>query len=98
MISRTLTSLKGTRITWVKKVPSTLFTSGMQGWLAIVDLLESGEARAVYDATTTGSYIIRTNNCTGIFIERALHKKRQRPDTDASGNDQQQGLKNPKDN
>jgi hypothetical protein len=80
-----------------KKVPSNLFTSGMQGWLAIVDLLESGEARAVYDPATKGSYIIRTNNCPGTFIERALHKKRQRPDTDALGNDQP-GLKTPKHN
>ena len=78
-----------------KKVPSNLFTSGMQGWLVIVDLLESGEARAVYDPETKGSYLMRTNKCPGTFHDRVLHKKRQRPEQEMPGNDQG-GLKSPK--
>ena len=61
-------------------IPSPLFTLGRQGWLSIVDLLESQECKAIFDPPTGGTYIQRlpTPSHTGSFQDRTIDGKRPR--------------------
>jgi hypothetical protein len=74
-------------------VPAVLFNEGLKGWLAIADLLESQEARAVFDPETKGTYILReaTPAHKGSFNERSVEHKRSRDPDAGSGNGSERG-------
>jgi hypothetical protein len=48
-----------------------LFHGKYAGWKVIIDLIESGEAEACYDPSTTGSWLRRTGTHGGAFLRAA---------------------------
>ena len=47
--------------------PLPFFMKGHKAWKAFITLLDSGEARALYDPTTEGSYLQATRENVGMF-------------------------------
>jgi hypothetical protein len=48
-----------------------LFQGKFAGWKVIIDLIESGEAAACYDPSTTGSWLERTGTNKGAFFSKS---------------------------
>jgi hypothetical protein len=48
-----------------------LFQGKFAGWKVIIDLIESGEAAACYDPSTTGSWLERTGTNKGAFLSKS---------------------------